>query len=360
MKMLITDNFENLILNKIPLIDTRAPIEFKKGAFKSAINLPLLTDKEREVIGTCYKNSGSDAAIKLGYKMISGDIKEQRVNAWVEFIKEHPDSVIYCFRGGQRSSIAQQWLYEAGYPIAKIKGGYKAFRNYILEQFTTINKSFNPIRLGGYTGSGKTILLNKLSNSIDLEGLANHRGSAFGRHIVPQPTQINFENNLLFDLKRKIDKGYKNLIFEDESKNIGRVYIPDTLHNYLVSSKMVILKESMENRVDIIFQEYVINSQLEYKDITLWANDMLSSFDRIKRRLGGKRHKELVELFNNSFLNQKSRNNLEQHKLWIEKLLIEYYDPMYSYQLDKNRELIEFIGGKEEVLEYFINSSIDI
>jgi tRNA 2-selenouridine synthase len=348
----ITDDFESLILNNTPLIDTRAPIEFAKGSFEGAVNLPLLNDKEREIIGTCYKKSGNSEAVKLGHKLISGEVKEQRVNAWINFIKEHPNAVIFCFRGGQRSTISQQWLYDANYPITKIKGGYKAFRNYILEQYEVINSTFTPIRVGGFTGSGKTILLNELENTIDLEGLANHRGSAFGRQIAPQPTQINFENNLLFRLKRAVASGHKTLIFEDESKNIGRVYMPNVLNEYLVKSKMVILQESIESRVEIILDEYVIKAQKEYSNITLWAEDILSSLERIKKRLGGLRYQGILKLFNSAYKLQQVSQNINDHKLWIKSLLVDYYDPMYSYQLEKNSNLIIFKGNKDEVKHY--------
>jgi tRNA 2-selenouridine synthase len=355
-------DYKKLITDKISLIDVRAPIEFEKGAFETSVNLPLMSNKERELVGIRYKNNGNEAAIELGYKLVSGEIKEQRVKAWLDFINKNPNAIIYCFRGGQRSQISQKWLLEAGIEIARIEGGYKAFRGYLIEQLDSMQNSITPIRLGGTTGSGKTIVLKKLENSIDLEALANHRGSAFGNHITPQPTQINFENNLAFAIIKKLEMGKRVQIFEDEGRNIGRVYLPKKIYEYINSSDLVVLETPLEKRVEITFNEYVVEAQNEYKIffnkgfLQEWAKSILGNLEKIHKRLGDKLYKEIKELFLNALKEQELHNNLELHKVWIEHLLTIYYDPMYEYQLSKKSNIV-FRGSEAEVIEYLQNRS---
>ena len=187
-----TNDFKSIVINNTPLIDVRAPMEYEKGAFPNSINIPILNNEERHIIGICYKEKGNEEATKLGYSIVAGKIKEDRLKLWTSFIKSNPDSIIYCFRGGSRSRIAQEWINdELHMNTPRILGGYKAFRNYLLDSLVEKNQNYTPIVLTGYTGSGKTMLLKELENSIDLEGIANHRGSSFGAHVKPQPTQIN-------------------------------------------------------------------------------------------------------------------------------------------------------------------------
>ena len=120
------NSLHDIVVNNIPLLDVRAPIEFQQGAFPHAVNLPLMNNEDREAIGICYKQSGQTAAIALGQQRVAGEIKQQRIQAWVDFIAQHPQAVLYCFRGGLRSKITQQWIYEAtGKIIPRIAGGYK-------------------------------------------------------------------------------------------------------------------------------------------------------------------------------------------------------------------------------------------
>jgi len=358
------DDFEKLVIGQVPLIDVRAPVEFTKGAFPTAVNLPLMNDKERELVGIRYKNNGNEAAVKLGHELVSGDVKEARINAWTAFIKKHPDAMLYCFRGGQRSAISQQWLHERGYPIVRIKGGYKAFRNYLLQQLESMQGRFVPVLLGGRTGSGKTLLLHELENIIDLEGLAKHRGSSFGRHIEPQPTQIDFENTLAFDLLQKLHSGYERLIFEDEGKNVGRLYLPERFFQVIAQGDLVVLETPMEERVQITFDEYVTQAQREYAAVfgeagfQHWADDLQKGIDRIHRRLGSQRYGEISALFQDACRIQQTNGETERHKRWIEPLLRDYYDPMYDYQLTKKMQKVVFRGEREAVKEYLSALSV--
>jgi tRNA 2-selenouridine synthase len=353
-----SDAFKSIILNHTPLIDVRAPVEFGKGAFPGAVNLPLMSNEERHLVGIRYKERGNEEATELGHSLVSGDTKGARVKAWSDFIDLHPDAMLYCFRGGQRSQISQQWLKEIGIDIVRLKGGYKAFRRYLIEETEHSCERFNPLVLGGRTGSGKTILLQKLHNTIDLEALANHRGSSFGRHITPQPGQIDFENALAYALIEKLERGFKRLVFEDEGKNIGKDYLPDSLHAHLSQSPLIILETTIEKRIAITLDEYVVQAQDRYrqtgddKPFEAWKEDMLQAMVRIRKRLGGLRHQRLIELFETACRQQLSQGSVRSHEEWIAYLLTEYYDPMYDYQIERRSKQIVFRGNAGETEAY--------
>ncbi|MDV4151913.1 tRNA 2-selenouridine(34) synthase MnmH [Clostridium sp. AL.422] len=362
-KLYQTNDFKSIVLNNIPLIDVRAPIEFEKGAFLTSINMPILNNEERHIIGICYKEKGNEEATRLGYNIVSGEIKEYRVSLWTSFIKSNPNAIVYCFRGGSRSRIAQEWIVtELNKDIPRILGGYKAFRNYLLDSLSRENQNYIPIVLTGYTGSGKTKLLKELKNSIDLEGIANHRGSSFGAHVNPQPTQINFENNLAYDLIKKQHKGYKYIVFEDEGKNIGKNFIPQEFFSYFRSGEIVLLSSPLEERIENTLREYVIEAQIDYTNLygyeeglNNWFNYIYSSMDRLKKRLGGDKFKKVITELEFAYKNQLSTGNTEYHKYWIELFLKEYYDPLYKFSLEKVKDRIIFQGNYNEAKDYLNN-----
>jgi tRNA 2-selenouridine synthase len=263
--------------------------------------------------------------------------------------------MLYCFRGGERSKISQEWIAETSNDIARLKGGYKAFRSYLMEETERSILQFKPYIIGGRTGSGKTILLNKLENAIDLEGLANHRGSSFGGKMKAQPTQIAFENALAYDLIQKLNSGFKYLIFEDEGAYIGRNCLPKTLAKYLSCADLIILETSIQERIAITFDEYIVKAQENYRKVfpsealDKWSESIYKAMERITRRLGGERHKVLCHIFKNALQEQKESASLEKYKEWISYLFDEYYDPMYDYQIEKNKERIIFRGSAQEI-----------
>ena len=229
------DDLQRLLLTDTPLIDTRAPIEFARGSLPTAVNLPLMTDSEREQVGTCYKQHGQKAAIDLGHQLVQGDVKAERIAAWADFAKTHPTGALYCFRGGLRSSIAQQWLHESGIEYPRVKGGYKSLRRWLIEYTDQTFASATLLFVGGRTGAAKTRVLNEgnagqpIPGSVDLEGLAHHRGSAFGRRTTEQPTQISFEMGLGVALLKHKQRPHPCLILEDEGRLIGRCALPLSL-----------------------------------------------------------------------------------------------------------------------------------
>ncbi|MBP6534025.1 MAG: tRNA 2-selenouridine(34) synthase MnmH, partial [Arenimonas sp.] len=221
-------DFRQLFLNDTPLLDTRAPTEFAQGAFPNAVNLPLMSDDQRAQVGLCYKRRGQAAAIALGHELVQGAAKAARVQEWADFARRHPEGYLYCFRGGLRSQISQQWLAEAGCDYPRIIGGYKAMRQFLLQALETSLAQGPVIVLSGQTGCAKTQLLQQLINAVDLEGLANHRGSAFGKRVPGQPSQIDFENALsIAFLKRRHAAIARPVVVEDESHLIGRIVLPD-------------------------------------------------------------------------------------------------------------------------------------
>lgn len=339
------DLIKNIFLNNTPLLDLRAPIEFSQGAFPNVTNIPLLTDEERELIGTCYKQQGQDKAIALGHQIVSGEVKAQRIAAWKSYFQQNPAAYLYCFRGGMRSHLVQQWLKEAGCDVPLIAGGYKALRRYLI---SVLEQPVELLRISGETGVGKTDLLIDLPHHIDLEGLANHRGSAFGKNVSEQPRQIDFENQLAIALLRN-DKQFN--IVEDESHYIGQINIPTVFIQRMRESKVVILTCPLEQRIERIYDDYVFKQQKAFvKDdaengINNFNAFLLTALEKIKKRLGGERYRKLE-----SKMQQALKENSESlHKLWISDLLEFYYDPMYHFQINKKKELIVFSGDKDEV-----------
>jgi len=353
----LTEDFRRIVLENRPLIDVRAPVEFNKGAFPTAVNLPLMTDEERHLIGIRYKEQGNASAVQLGKELV-GPVKQERVDVWKAFIKAHPNAYLYCFRGGQRSQISQAWVQEAGITIPRLKGGYKAFRGFLMAESERIASEANTLIVGGRTGSGKTGLILECENTIDLEGLANHRGSSFGGLTTAQPSQIDFEDALGYALVKYEAKGYKHLIIEDESHNIGRIYIPKPLFTHLKKGELVILNTPMQERVEIIFDEYVTQAlqkySLHYREEGLkeWFEHANDALVRIKKRVGYERYIKMHTIFIDAYAIHQETGDTSAHKIWIEMLLREYYDPMYDYQIEKGDIPIAFEGNYDEVLAY--------
>lgn len=354
------DDFRSFFLNNTPLLDVRAPIEFSQGAFPHTENFPLINDEEREAIGIKYKNFGQDEAITLGHQLVQGEIKSERVNNWKNFVQQNPNGILYCFRGGMRSKISQQWIYDkTGIIYPRVKGGYKAMRRFLIDELESSIQRIEPVILGGRTGIGKTIFLKKIKQQIDLEGLFHHRGSVFGKHVTPQPSQIDIENTLSIELLKLQQQGHKQIVLEDEGSNIGSRRLPESLIKKMKQSPIVILETSIDERIDITFQEYIIDALAEHQSfygkeqgLQRWSKQLLDCIDKIQRRLGGVRHKELKTLLSGAIQQHIEAGDINYHKQWIEELLVKYYDPMYDYQLNKSKERVIFKGNQNEVFNY--------
>ncbi len=360
------EDFRRLVVEDVPLLDVRAPIEFYQGHFPHAENHHLIDDEERDQIGKKYKHLGQDAAIDLGHELVTGQHKLDRIAEWKAFAEQHPTGVLYCFRGGMRSKISQQWLYEeTGILYPRIKGGYKALRRFLIDELEVSSREVNPIVIGGRTGVGKTLLLHKLSPMVDLEGLAWHRGSAFGNHATPQPRQISFENALSIELIKIRAAGNPAFAVEDEHRNVGSCFMPDNIRDKFRDSPLVVLEASLEERVAITHQEYIHEALAEHvalygeqQGFEKWAEYLLTSIDKIKKRLGGTRHTALRKVLENAIARQREQGDVEPHREWISELLGGYYDPMYDYQIKTNEKQIAFKGDKQAVIEYLAEHGI--
>lgn len=352
-------NYHDLFLADRPLMDARAPVEFHKGAFPTACNLPLMDDLERQKVGTCYKQQGQDAAIAMGHALVSGALKEQRIEAWAAFAKANPNGYLYCFRGGLRSQITQQWLSEAGIHYPRVIGGYKAMRSFLIDTTDSALLNCDFVVVGGMTGTGKTEVLAQLANAIDLEGHANHRGSSFGKHATPQPSQIDFENRLAIDLLKKRAAGLERFVLEDESRMVGSCSLPLPLHQRMQQFSLVWLEDTFDSRVERILNDYVIDLSAEFAGLhgpeagfEAFAARLQQSLANILKRLGGERYQRLAALLDAALAEQARTAEVGLHRAWIAELLRDYYDPMYAYQRQSKAERIEFVGDQQAVVEY--------
>ncbi|MDR9890828.1 tRNA 2-selenouridine(34) synthase MnmH [Pseudenterobacter timonensis] len=348
-------DYRAILATDMPVIDVRAPIEFTQGAMPAAINLPLMDDEERAAVGTCYKRQGPEAALALGHQLVCGEVREQRINAWREAAQAHPQGYLCCARGGQRSHIAQAWLKEAGIDYPLIAGGYKALRQTAIQ--VTEEEVQKPIILiGGCTGSGKTLLVSARPDGIDLEGLARHRGSSFGRTLRAQLSQASFENHLAVALLKKETTRW---VLEDEGRTIGSNHLPACLRERMADSPVAVIEDPFEIRLERLREEYFLRMHHDfsaaYGDEAGWqeyADYLHQGLFAIRRRLGLQRFAQFTALLDGALETQRRTGSTETHFSWLAPLLNEYYDPMYRYQLEKKAEKIVFRGTFEEIAQW--------
>lgn len=362
MNSISIEQYHQILLQSasVPLIDVRSPVEFAEGSIPGSINLPLLNNEERHLVGLCYKQHGQAAALQLGHQLVSGENLKEKLDAWKKFIAENPKALITCFRGGLRSQSAQKFLAAEGIMICRIDEGYKGLRNLFLDHLLTRATTLPVFILSGTTGSGKTHLLNDVSSfypTIDLEGLAHHRGSAFGAWAIPQPSQIDFENRLsskcMFWLNQQIKKP---LLLEDESRMIGTCHIPEPFFLTMRSAPVILVEEPIENRIHNIYEDY-ISSQIQAGHTPVTEAQRIlqkykNSVMKIQKKLGGLRAAELLQDLEKCEQQYAQHQLLEDNKLWIEKLLIWYYDPMYTGSLEKRQPTVHFKGTRNQIKDF--------
>ena len=350
-------NVRQILASDTPLIDVRAPIEFQQGSMPAAYNLPLMDNDERAAVGTCFKLHGSKKAIELGHQLVNGEIREKRLSAWVEACQQFNSGYLCCARGGMRSHIVQQWLKENDIDYPLIVGGYKALRKAAIEAIDEL--ALRPITLiGGCTGSGKTILVQELTNGVDLEGVAHHRGSSFGRTLQAQFPQATFENHLAVSMLKKADN-QNRWILEDEGRAIGANGLPDSLRKQMEKATIVVIDDPFEKRIERLRDEYFDRMTHDFSIAYGQEQGWLAYSDylhhglfAIRKRLGSLRTTELTSLLDNALNVQKSTGNTEAHFDWLCPLLNEYYDPMYRYQLSLKQDRIVFSGNYEDVMQW--------
>lgn len=300
------------------VFDVRSPKEYQQAHYQTAYSLPLFTDDERAEVGTIYKQKSREKAIKKGLDFFGPKMK-LIVDEAEGIVRKNPhrNIIVHCWRGGMRSA-AIAWLLDLyGFPVSTLEGGYKKIRNWVLQQF---EEPYDLRVLGGFTGSGKTEILQYLAQNghlvVDLEGLARHRGSAFGnldRH--PQDSTEQFENNLaltLFELKRKAQPGQKIWI-ESESNRIGNDRIPHLFFNQMKEADRVNIEIPFEKRLDFIVKGYG-----EFDKEAL-----MEATKRIKKRLGGLNMQRTIEYI--------AEGNLKE----AFRILLQYYDKAYEQSSQK-------------------------
>lgn len=270
------------LAGRIPVIDVRSPSEFTLGHIPGAINIPLFDDLERASVGTKYKKEGRIPAILEGLRC-TGPTMSSKLERALKSMKEGK-LLVYCWRGGMRSE-AMAWLFSLGdIETEVLDGGYKAYRQYILDRLSEKRKL---IVLGGLTGSSKTHILRYIKGLghqvIDLEGLANHKGSAFGSlGQPPQPSTEHF-SNILFEEVRELNATIPSWV-EDESRNIGSVFMPDSFYENMQDTPTIILNMDVKTRLPRLIEEYSTYS----------AEALKASIIKISKRLGGDRTKDAI------------------------------------------------------------------
>lgn len=310
---------EEFLASNHPVIDVRSPAEFSQGHIPGAVNIPLFNNEERAIIGTLYVQSGRETAVKRGYEIVGK--KFSHLIETAENVAPGKQIRVHCWRGGMRSeSIA--WFYEKlDYHVGILTGGYKAYRKYIRQAFEWPARLF---LIGGYTGSGKTELLNELSKIgeqvIDLEGLANHKGSSFGHlGLNAQPTTEQYENEL-FSLWNAVDRD-KVVFVEHESNKIGGVFLPDTFFHAMLNGFLVRVELPKEIRVSRLIHEYACFEKV----------DLERSFLHIQTEMGTLQCKLALEAL--------ERGDFEE----VASIALDYYDKTYDHAIRKRpvREVLD-------------------
>ncbi|HDG1679634.1 TPA: tRNA 2-selenouridine(34) synthase MnmH [Kluyvera ascorbata] len=345
-----------------PIIDVRAPVEFAQGAMPAAVNLPLMNDAERAAVGTCYKRQGPEAALALGHKLVSGQTRQQRIDAWIDACRRAPQGYLCCARGGQRSHITQSWIKENGLDYPLIVGGYKALRQAAIKATEELVR--HPIVLiGGCTGNGKTPLVRQQPQGIDLEGLAHHRGSSFGRTLTPQFSQATFENHLATALlKGAYQQDKVRWVLEDEGHMIGANHLPECLRDRMAQAPIAVVEDPFELRLERLREEYFTHMHRDFtaafgeeKGWEEYSAYLHHGLFAIRRRLGLQRFAELTATLDEALAEQQRSGSTEAHFAWLVPLLNEYYDPMYRYQLEKKASKIVFRGTWEAVNHWLLS-----
>lgn len=298
------------------IIDVRSPIEYFKGHIPRAINVPLFEDAERAEIGTMYKQQGKETAVTRGLEIVSP--KMVQFVAQVKAIAQGRKVLVYCFRGGMRSNSFAWLMNTSGLEAKILSGGYKAFRNYVLQYF---EQKFKLILIGGSTGSGKTEILKQLAaldiQSVDLEAIAHHKGSAFGAINEPlQWPQQNFEHQL-FDAFESLNIE-QLIVLEDESQTIGFNKIPHPLWLQMKQAAIIKLDIPFELRVQKLVEDYSTTDIAALKKCVL----------KISEKLGGDNAKLCLQYLDEGKLADVARRSLL------------YYDKAYAHLYNNKKQAI--------------------
>lgn len=315
------------------LIDTRSPAEYEQGHIPGAFNVPLLENDERAIVGSLYKQIGQESAKRKGLEIVSGKLTEM-VERIAGLMKEDPAAslIVYCWRGGMRSKSLLTILDLMGISGSQLQGGYKAYRRHVQDALANFSLQPQLFVLCGSTGAGKTTLLKHLSENgypvIDLEGLANHRGSAFGHVGLGNPaTAQNFDAELLQLLT---DINAEPLLFiECESKRVGNVYLPEPLYAAMQSARRILVQVRRSTRARRLIEEYTDSFNNNNPEIA-------TSISSLEKKLGKKQIAQLLADY--------AAGNLLSV---TETLLESYYDPLYGYETASTEQFELVVDGED-------------
>lgn len=332
--------------NRTVALDVRSEGEFEKAHFDNTVNISILSDIHRHEVGLVYKNEGSEAAKALGHKLVSGAYKERMIRRWCESVNSQ-SALVFCWRGGLRSRIAQDWMSQHGSEVIRVESGYKGLRH---EALKAIDNPAPFVVLSGMTGSGKTRLGHRLRHFVDLEALAHHRGSAFGSYFGErQPRQATFENKLAQALYLASD----NFVLEDESPNIGRCHVPDSFYARMASAPMVMIETPPRVRALEIFKEYIQAPCVGGMPLSELEANFAKNVERIRNKLGGLECDNIKTLLNRSFqFDALDAGNTDAYLDWIERLLSHYYDKLYIHSLSLKSRKTLFKGAWQDCLDF--------
>ncbi len=327
-------------------LDLRSEKEFRKGHMTGAMNLPLLNDAERHAVGLLYKKEGKNKALVLGFQFFQKKSKAflEEVKQKASHLQSNGKLVLYCARGGMRSQLTAGFLTSLGYQVLLAEGGYKSYRNLVLEDLEKKLPNHEFLVLHGHTGSGKTELLKELAKPqykigiLDFENLAHHSGSIFGdlNQNEEKATQSQFENNL-FSAYKKVQH-FKCLVVEIES-TLGEAKLSPSLHHAITSSPMLHITRSHEKRLISLEKDYTKNWDQAKKDLVIERLSIL------KQKFSKENFEKLK-----TFLEEKN------FKQFLEIVLKEHYDPQYAKSLKKYDTQIlasfSMSSGKKELLNF--------
>jgi tRNA 2-selenouridine synthase len=338
---------DSLNLKNSIYIDARTKEEYNEATIPGALNIELLDHAERKIIGTIYNNKNSKKAKLKGVELVSPKIPDlvKKVN---RLDKKYDNLIIFCSRGGLRSKSLAEFSDLAGIEVYRLESGYKGYRHYIIDKLENYDFKGRISVLHGNTGVGKTYILKEMEKMgaaiIDLEGIANHRGSAFGSIGLEQPYNQKYFDSLLWEELKKKDKINGIIFVEAESRRVGHSVIPDFFNKKMKSGDDLLINASMDKRVDNIYLEYIKDIESNQEKFIERVLESLTAIKKyIIKKAGKDSYSRLLELAKKG-----------EFKKLTKILLEEYYDPMYehsqnkvnNYKAEINANNIEFAAQK--------------
>lgn len=326
------------------IIDVRSPGEFAEDHIPAAINLPVLDDAERAEVGTIYKQSPFIAR-KKGAALVAKNISQHLIEYFASKDKDYRP-LVYCWRGGQRSNSMASVLSQIGWQVTVLEGGYKTYRTYVREQLEQLPENFNYKLLCGLTGSGKTYILRQLKQRgaqvLDLEGIANHRGSLLGENWsgkpTPQPSQKYFESLLLQQLQSF--ESSKTVWLESESNKIGRVYLPQSLWQKMKQASSIEIQLPLAARVQFLLDEY--------PHLVVHLDVLKAKLALLKSRYGRDKLNYWYQLI-----------DAGKGEAFVQDVLQSHYDPSYTQSIQRDFTKVERVLSLPDLSDASINQLID-